>query len=98
MLASIGFGGLGSRGGGDRLGSCAAVGRAAGPNGLGARGRDDGGGATVVAEAGRGSGLRRLEHGSGLFSCVNFIVADGSTLQVVVVISVPSSVIIKVSR
>jgi hypothetical protein len=97
VLASIGFGGLGSGGGGHGL--AAAVGRAAGTDGLGSRGRNDGRGATVVAEAGRRSRLRRLEHGSGLFSCVNLIVGDGgSTLQVVVVISVPSSVIIKVSR
>jgi hypothetical protein len=98
VLASIGFGGLGSGGGGDRLGGGAAVGRASGADGLRTGGRDDGGGATVVAEACRRSRLRRLEYGSGL-SCVDFIVADcGSTLQVVVVISVPSSVIIKVSR
>lgn len=54
-----------------------------------------------MAEAGRRSRLRlrRLES-RGLLSCVVVIVdsGGGSTLQVVVVISVPSPVIIKVSR
>lgn len=98
MLAGIGFSGLGSGGGRRRLGGSGG----SGTNRRRTRGRNRGRGATrvggVVAEAGRRSGLRRGEDGSGSLSCVVFIVADSGSTLVVVVISVPSSVIIKFSR
>jgi hypothetical protein len=98
MLAGIGFSGLGSGRGRRRLGGSGGSGTNRRGTGRRNRGRGATGVGGVVAEASRRSRLRRGEDGSGPLSCVVFIVADSGSTLVVVVISVPSSVIIKVSR